>query len=359
MNKKISVQIFLVNFIFLPVIGQNVKTGADTSVHHKAHKSFNLFTDDKLLEISLKFDLGTYFRTKPKPNYLKAEITFHLGEKDSINKEIGLRTRGIDRNRRCTFAPIELNFKKVDFGYSDLNKISKLKLVPECSSTGEYEDYVLREYLIYKLFNVLTDTSFRVRLVSVNYIDSQKKRKPVKQYGFFIEPVAMLTARTNTVPIYVKTVRPNNIVPKVMDRLAIFNYMIGNFDWSVQGQHNVRIIKSPSIDTVQLGIAVPYDFDWSGVVNASYAIPAEDMGINSVRERKFLGACRTRGEYLKDLDLFLEKKQDFYRVINEFPYLSQRSKKDIITFLNDFFDMSVGKKPVINTFLNNCKKFKP
>jgi hypothetical protein len=359
MNKKIFVQIFLVTFIVLPVTGQNVKTGADTVVHHKAHKSFNLFTDDKLLEISLKFDLGTYFRTKPKPNYLEAEITFHLGEKDSINKEIGLRTRGIDRNQRCPFAPIELKFKKTDFGYSDLNKISKIKLVPECSSTSEYEDYVLREFLIYKLFNILTDTSFRVRLLTVNYIDSEKKRKPVKQYGFFIEPVEMLTARTNTVQINVKSVRPNNILPKVMDRLAIFNYMIGNFDWSVQGQHNVRIIKSPILDTVQLGIAVPYDFDWSGVVNASYAIPDENVGISSVRERKFLGACRTREEYMKDLDLFLEKKEEFYRVINEFPYLNQKAKKDIITFLDDFFEQSVGKRSVINVFLNNCKKFNP
>ena len=357
MKKEIFFQVYLVTFLVMPVFGQNSRTGSDTLTHHKTHKSFNLFEDDKLLEISLKFDMGTYFRTKPKPNYLKAEITIHISEKDSINKEIGLRTRGIDRNQRCPFAPIELNFKKVDFGYSDLNRISKIKLVPECSTTGEYEDYLLREYLVYKLFNVITDTSFRVRLLTVTYIDSQKKRKPVKQYGFFIEPVEMLASRTKTVPINVKTVRPNNIVPKSMDRLAIFNYMIGNFDWSVQGQHNVRVIKSQVIDTLQLGLVIPYDFDWSGVVNASYAIPADNMKISSVRERIFLGACRTREEYVKDLNFFLEKKEELYKVINEYSYVNQKVKKDIISFLGEFFDQSTGKRPIINSFLNNCTKF--
>jgi hypothetical protein len=355
MKKKIFFQVCLVTFLFLPVFGQNGKTGTHSATPHSSYESFRLFEDDTLLEISLRFDLTTYFRTKPKPEYLKAVITFHLSKTDSINKDISLRTRGEFRYQNCFFAPIELNFKKADFGYSDLNKISKLKLAPQCNSTSEYENYVLREYLIYKLFNVLTDTSFRVRLLTVNYIDTEKKRKPIRQYGFFIEPVEMLAARTNTVPINIRTVNQKNILPKVMDRLAIFNYMIGNFDWSVPGQHNVRVIKSLVLDTLQLGIAIPYDFDWAGVVNASYAIPAETLGTNSVRERIFLGVCRSKEVYLKDLEVFLEKKEEFYRVVNEFPYLNQKAKKDITTYLDEFFDQLVGKRTIINILLNKCK----
>lgn len=357
MIKKIFFQVTLMTFLFSPVIGQGNDSRAQTVVPHTSKKSFRLFEEDNLLEISLRFDLSTYFRTKPKEDYLKANITFHLNKTDSINQDIRLRTRGEFRNQYCTFSPIELNFKKADFGYSDLNRISKIKLVPECRSGNVNEDYVLREYLIYKLFNILTDTSFRVRLLTVNYIDTEKKRKPIRQYGFFIEPLEMVTARTNTVQVNSRALTQKSIVPKVMDRLAIFNYMIGNYDWSLPGQHNVKVIKSQVIDTLQLGIAFPYDFDWSGLVNADYAIPAENAGVQSVRERLFLGICRSKEVYLEELEIFLNKKEEFYRVINEFPYLNQRIKKDMTVYLDGFFDKLVGRREIIGNLLNSCKIF--
>jgi hypothetical protein len=357
MKKKIFFQVSLVIFLVLPVFGQNDKAGAQSAIPDTSHKSFRLFEDDKLIQISLRFDMTTYLRAKPKKDYLKAVISFHLSKTDSINENIRLRTRGLFRYQNCYFAPIELNFKKADFGYTDLNKISKIKLVPQCNLGSENENYVLKEYLIYKLFNVLTDTSFRVRLLTINYIDTEKKRKPIRQYGFFIEPVEMLTARTNSVQINTRNLTQKNIVPKVMDRLAIFNYMVGNYDWAVPPQHNVILIKPLVVDTVQLGIAIPYDFDWTGLVDAVYAIPAEIVGTKTVRERVFLGVCRSKEVYQKDLEVFLEKKEEFYRVINEFPYLNQRTKKDMIVYLDGFFNQCVGNKDILDILLNSCKNF--
>jgi len=308
------------------------------------------------MEITLRFDLSTYWRTKPKNDYLKANITFHSGKTDSVSRDIRLRTRGEFRNQNCFFAPITLNLNKVDFGYSDLNKISKLKLVPECRTGGENTNYILKEYLIYKLFNVLTDTSFRVRLLTINYVDTERERKPISQYGFFIEPLDMLTARTNTVEVKSVSLTQRNIIPWIMDRLAIFNYMVGNYDYSIPGQHNVRVIKPLVIDPVGLGIAVPYDFDWTGFVNASYAIPAENVGVETIRERKFQGICRSREVYKKTLELFAEKKEEFYRIINEFPYLDKREKRDLTLYLDGFFDQLSGKSYLIDVLLNTCKK---
>lgn len=344
-------------FLISPVIGQNDDSRAQTAISDTSYRSFRLFEDEELIEISLRFDLSTYFRTKPKEDYLKANITFHSGKTDSINKDIRLRTRGEFRNQYCLFPPIELNFKKVDFGYTDLNKISKIKMVPQCSSGSENGNYVLREYLIYKLFNVLTDTSFRVRLLTINYIDTKKKRKPIRQYGFFIEPVEMLTARTNSIQINSLTLTQKSIVPKEMDRLAIFNYMIGNYDWSLPGQHNVKVIKPLVFETIQLGIAIPYDFDWTGLVDASYAVPAEIVGTQSVRERIFVGICRSKEVYQNDLEIFLKKKEEFYRVINEFPYLNQREKRDMTVYLDGFFNQLVGRREIFDNLLNRCKNF--
>ncbi len=327
-----------------------------TTGNSEDKSSFGLFNEDKPLETTLVFDLASYIRNKPKDGYLKANITFHLTGKDSVNREIRLKTRGIFRKSYCYYPPIELNFKKVDFGFTDLDNISKLKMVLPCRAGIANEKYILKEYLVYKLYNVLTDTSFRVRLLKLTCVDSEKRKKSYSQYSFLIEPIEMLTARTNSVQVKSKTLNQANITPGIMDRLAIFNYMIGNFDWSVPGQHNLKIIKPLVIDSAQRGVAIPYDFDWTGIVDASYAVPAEFIGVDNVRQRLFLGICRDRKVYENDLKEFISKKNEFYRVINDFEYLDTRDKKGIINYLDEFFDNLEGKNNVVDIFLRSCKK---
>ena len=141
---------------------------------------------------------------------MKGKITFHPGSADSLTRDIRLRTRGVFRNVECYYAPLELNFKNADFGYSDLDSIRKIKLVLQCKPARESEKNVLIEYLIYKMFSAMTDTSFRVRLLTVNYIDSENKKKPFTQFGFFIEPMQMLAARTNSVEIESRALNSEN-----------------------------------------------------------------------------------------------------------------------------------------------------
>ena len=358
MKTRIFFQVSVVTFLFSLLTVFINDLSAQPAKSDSIKKSFRLFKDNDLIEISLRFDLSTYFRAKPQDEYLKANLTFHLSKTDTISRDIRLRTRGVFRNKYCMFAPIELNIKRANFGYSDLNRISKLKLVPQCSSGRDREDYVLREYLAYKLFNVLTDTSLRVRLLVVNYIDTQNKKKTVRQYGFFIEPAEMLAVRTNSLLVKSAALNQKNIIPKIMDRLAIFNYMIGNYDWAVPRLHNIIVIKSLNYDPTGLAIAIPHDFDWTGLVNASYAIPAEIVGTDNVRQRIFLGVCRSKEVYEKDLDLFSEKKEEFYRVINEFPYVNIQAKKDMTGYLDGFFDKLVGKRDrILDNLLDYCKRF--
>lgn len=331
--------------------GQTGKVTGSSSLEN----NLKLFESDELLNISLRFDLTSYTRKKPTEDYLKAVITFHLNEKDSVNKNIRLMSRGIFRNENCYLPPMELNFKKANFAYTDSNKVSKMKLAVQCNPGSAFENYLLREYLIYKLFNILTDTSFRVRLLKINYIDTFKPKKPVTQYGFLIEPLDMVGARTNSSEVLSKALNQNSITVRSMNRVAIFNYMIGNYDWSVQGQHNVKVIKTLNYDPSGLGLAIPYDFDLTGLVDASYAVPSSAMGIKSIRDRLFLGICRSKEVYREALKEFTDKKEGFYKVINEFPYLNQNSKKEMISYLDDFFKMIDDRNTIIDIFLKNCK----
>lgn len=327
----------------------------DSTVKNMADReSYGLFENEEPIEITLKYDLTTYLRKKPKDDYLKARIIFNPGKPDSLGRDVRLKTRGEFRYRECTMAPIELNFKKVDFGYSDLNNIGKLKLVTQCSFSSNDETYLLKEYLVYKLFNAITDTSFRVRLLKITFIDTEGKRRPLNQWGFFIEPLDMLTERTNCIEIKADKLTQKHIFPFIIDRLALFNYMAGNYDWSVPGQHNVKIIKPNGMPLNQYGIAIPYDFDWSGIVNASYARPVETTGLNSVRERLFLGVCREKEVFEKQVALLSGKKPEFYRIINDFEYITRREKDDIINFLETFFNQS---RNVVIHLQNSCKNF--
>lgn len=321
-----------------------------------AYRNFGIFRDDRIIDVTLRFDVTTYLRKKPKDEYLKAEMTLSHGG-DTIKRDIRLRTRGKFRNTYCALAPIELNFKKVDFGYADLDSIKKLKLVAQCSPGESGQEYLLKEYLVYKLYNLISDTSYRVQLLRLTYLDTSRDRKPITQYGFFIEPDDMLGNRINAVELKSATLNQKHVVPAVIDRIAVFNYMTGNYDWSVPGQHNITLFKELSTST-QLALAIPYDFDWTGIVDAPYAIPAEIVGTESVRERIFLGICRSEDVFRRELDYFANKKNELYSVISNFDLLRPRQKQEITNYLDEFFDQLRGNKNgIVSTLRNSCKNF--
>ncbi len=342
----------------LCVTGQNDSNDKESGKKGTHKELITLFSSDDLLEVSLYFDLAKFLRKNPREGKFDASMTLHFSSTDSLNRKVSLKYRGINRLERCPFPPIMINFRKSEYLGPDSVKVKKLKLVTHCDNGSSYEEYVLREYLVYKLFNALTDTSFRVRLLKINYIDSQKKRRTISKYAFFIEPVEILAARTNTNIVKSPALKREDIEPVSMDRLAIFNYMIANWDWSIAGQHNVVVLAPKEYEAASQGIAIPYDFDLTGVVNADFAIPPPGKGIQTVRDRLFLGSCRSNEVFRKDLMSFSDKKEDFYRLVNEFPYLNQRDKRDIIMFLGQFLDLL--EKPrsfdyLINTFRRNCK----
>jgi hypothetical protein len=141
-----------------------------------------------------------------------------------------------------------------------------------------------------------------------------------------------------------------------MDRVAIFNYMIGNTDWSVPIQHNIKIFSEFDIDRPSLGVVVPWDFDYSGLVDAEYAVPFQDLPIKSVRERLYLGMCRNKSDLENTIREFSARKEEFYRIIKEFPYLKEKSKKQMISYLDGFYSRFDRKNTIISDMLYTCIK---
>jgi len=340
----------------LQVSAQNDTTETKEQKGTSQKQDISLFGSDEILNVSIYMDLSAFLKKTSKTDSFIAKMVINPGRTDSINRKIRIKYRGILRYDICSFPPIQINFKKPL--YSDSGEIKKIKLVTHCEPGSLTDEYVIREYLVYKLFNALTDTSLRVRLLKINYIDPKGNKKTIIKYGVFIEPVDFLARRTNSTIVKATNLNQNHIIPRVNDRMAIFNYLVSNWDWSLPGKHNVEVIKPISYSAGSLGIAVPYDFDLTGIVNAEYAVPPPDIGIETIRNRIYSGLCRTKEVYIDDLIEFINKKEKLYSAINECPYLNQRSKKDITNFMDEFYNKLEKTKSMdnlIEDFLRTCK----
>jgi len=315
-----------------------------------------LFDSDDLFEIFLSFDITKYKREKMSNNYLDAKLKYIESVNDTVVKNIKVRPRGnIRRSAICDFPPLMINFRMKDPTESKFAGINKLKFVTYCKLG--FEDYVLREYLVYKLYNVITDYSFRVRLFKINYINTAREKKPIIQYGFTIEPISQLEKRTKTKEIIYAGLTQRNMRPDMLDRAALFNYMIGNTDWSVPIGHNIQLLYQPGAPDNEVNLVVPYDFDYAGIVNTDYAIPFESLPIENTRQRLYMAVCRNDQVFMNAVNEFVQKKDALYKVINDFPYLNPRSKKDMTGFLDGFFAL-VNKRNTILSYLKaDCSWF--
>ncbi|WP_167611101.1 hypothetical protein [Maribellus sediminis] len=342
-------------YFFVPAIAQISDPGYLIEPINETIEQTSIFDDNEPFDLTLQYDITSFIKNKYKGEYLDAVLILHLNETDSIVKNIRLKARGNFRKGHCFFPPIYLNFKTDPIQNTDLEGIKKMKLVTHCSSSKVYEYYILKEYLAYRVYNELSENSFRVKLVNINYVDTGKKGRNYRKEGFLIEPLELLVKRTNSVEVDPKLVRGGDVKELDMDRVAIFEYFIGNTDWRVKGGHNMKYIKSMEEVTNKV-IPVPYDFDYSGFVNASYAFPQEWTTIKNVTEREYLGYCRNSNEnLLQVIDEFVQNKEEIYSLINGFQLLSDKERKQLQRFTKGFFDEAKNPKVLLGTVKNECR----
>ena len=316
-----------------------------------------LFCKDEPFVCDLSFDIKKLFKEKYIDEYHDAKLCYRLNDSVDLEKTIRLKARGITRKRLCYLPPLKINLKKAEIQSGELKGIKKLKLVTCCKYSRTFEQYVLKEYMTYKLYNLLTDYSFRVRLIQIRYVDiGRKKPKEYTSYGFAIEDVDVLAERNNAIKININTLNQNCIDKVSMNRFSLFQYMIGNTDWSVTGRHNLKLLKLN--DPLKVTpFVVPYDFDYSGFVNTHYSIPAEKLMLENVRERLFQGVCCTNEEYETTIQEFLDKKESIYQTILEFEYFKEWTRNDVLVYIDDFFSIIESDDLISRNIFSSCKKY--
>jgi hypothetical protein len=314
-----------------------------------------LFQSDEPLYITLSMDVKTVIRDIEERSSHPAEISYTDQEGKIIKLPIKIKTRGNFRKdpANCNFPPLRLNFSNSTVINTIFEDQDKIKLVTHCRSRNlAYEQNVLKEYLTYKLYNLFTEVSFKVRLVHMTYADTEGRQDTLERMGILIEPNQQMAERNGYKIVKIQRVQQESTDRNKITVLSIFQYLIGNTDWSVPALHNVVLLwEYPGA----VPVVVPYDFDVCGLVNAAYAKPPEHLPIESVTTRLYRGYCRPDEELQLALNEFRHRKDEIYKTCHSIPFLTEKELKKTLKYIDDFFETIENPKAVRKEFHDNCK----
>ena len=314
----------------------------------------DLFSVEEPMDITLKFDIKSYQREKLKGEYLPVQLTYQVNDTLDINKKVKVKARGEFRREHCILPPFWLSIKKAKVGNKYLEDINKIKIVTNCKGSKQYEQYLFKEYLTYKIYNEISPYSFRVRLIRMKYIDTGRKNKETNSWAFMIEPEDMMAVRLGVKSVKMDAVSQRYTDTLTTDIVSIFMYMIGNADYSVMGRHNLKLIRR--MDPINpLPVPVPYDFDYAGLVNAYYAIPGENLGLTSVTQRYYLGLCREDHYYIAAIDQILKNKNEILGLVESSPYLDDKNRNEMVKYLGEFFTSAEVPESLIREIRRTCR----
>jgi len=293
-----------------------------------------LFASDEPLILTLKADFRAINKDRTESSTRRYPGTFSAAGDSSSAIPVELGSRGHSRLRvaTCAWVPLRVQFKKKDVAGTVFDGQSSLKLVTHCRDNGDFEQHVLREYLPYRIYGLLSPIAFRARLAKVTYVDAGGKPLTTR-YGMFIEDDSDVARRAMARSVDLPRTQFKDFDPDSLMTMTLFEYMIANTDVSIFKLHNVKLMVTERRTTYP----VPYDFDYSGLVDAPYAHPDPKLGIATVQDRIYRGPCGSEAEFDRVLETFRAKKAEVMALYDSLPDLSTGYRKQARSYLESFY----------------------
>ncbi len=319
-----------------------------------------LFERHEVLEARIEAPLETLMDERDDTQYLPGTFSWVEATGASRVLDLELRARGHYRRQEdiCDVPPIRLNFRKKQVEGTEFAGQDKLKLVTHCQNRREqYEQYVLREYLAYRIFNILTDRSFRARLLRVTYVDTDGENETSTHYGILLEDDDLLAERLGVQVLEVPYTRVSDLDPAYAALVSVFQYMIGNTDYSlIRGEKNEACCHNIVLLAQDSGghLAVPYDFDFSGLVDAPYAGPNPKLRIRRVTQRLYRGPCAFNAHLEAALAGARERQAAVMELVASLEGLDERSRERVAKFLGKFYEDTADARFVHDHIVTEC-----
>ena len=274
------------------------------------------------------------------------------GAPKSISVQLSARGHFRRMARNCSRVPLRVEFpKKGEMAGTPFDGQTTLKLGTGCESSKEFEQYTLREYLTYPLYNMVTPLSFRARLARATYTDEKSQKKTNAHFALFIEHENDVARRNEGRDVKLSRVVFNDLEPETLTRAMLYEYMIGNTDVSIWALHNVVLVQNPA----RMLFLVPYDFDLSGLVHAPYAIPDRRLGLRTVLDRMYRGPCRSTEEFDAASAPFRAKKADMLALVESMRDLDSSNRNEVKDYIESFFRTIEKPDSIKKQFVNGCK----
>lgn len=272
-----------------------------------------LFAADSVLHIALTADFRQLRRDlQSTPPWRPARMTWTGADGAPVDIPLQVRSRGIWRRRHCDLPPLRLRFARSRVKDTEFAGQRRTKLVVHCQDRNDYEQYVLAEYQLYRVYNALTPMSHRVRLARVSFVDSGRATPFATRYAFFLEDAEAMAERNAALLLAQQGASPGDLEPANEALVGLFEYFIGNTDFSIAALHNVELIQR---SMQYYGVA--HDFDFSGVVGAPYATADPRLPIRSVRDRYYRGYCLSAEQLSGALALFTARRDTIYALYRD------------------------------------------
>jgi len=312
-----------------------------------------LFEGNTVIEIQLSGPLKSVIDDEVN----REEQPFML-EVDGAKIPVKAKMRGKSRARVCRFPPLRLNFTGSDTRQTVFEGQEELKLVTHCRDDKGRNMNVLEEYAAYRILNLLTDYSYRVRLLRIHDLETGEGpgTDPIPQYGFVIEPKSEVLARTTGEWAHLTGVKLSGLEENQAALVYVFQYLIGNTDWSLvmaDGDdtccHNIDLLEAGS----RLYL-VPYDFDLSGLVDASYAKPDASLRLKNVRQRRYRGYCINPDAVRNALQLVRSKRAEIIGVLEDLPDYEDKAASKNTKYLDKFFESAENESSFMKTVERWC-----
>ena len=333
---------------------------APLSYAQEKAKPPKIFSSNDDLQVTFSGPWSTIKKNKKKDTKYPVQLSYTGADGTQHTFDAEVTLRGITRRRICDFPPLKIHFDKKKMKGTEFRGNKSLKLVTYCDSNSKYEQYYVKEFLTYRIYNLITEYSFRAKPMVIEYKDSERDSKPITRFGFLIEDVDDMAKRNDLKELSIPSVPYRDLETVTTSQLSLFQYMIGNLDWAATGGpkddsccHNSRLIGAG--DDVDPKFAVPYDFDSSGLVDAHYAAPPDGLRVKNIRQRLYRGFCVNNDELPRTIALFNEKKTDILSLFQNNTRLTNYMRDKSIDYIEDFYKIINNPKKLDREIIDKCR----
>ena len=338
--------------LLLPAIVSAQAAPQGASADPKPYNPPPMYGEAKPIEFTLVAPFGRLRRDRQvETEWRPGEIRFKA-DSGPGRVPVRVRTRGIWRKKNCEIPPLMLNFTNDSTKKTPFARLDRARLTFPCRGGEEYDQYVLQEYNLYRVHRLLSKYSYDVRLARVTYIDPDKNDTITTRWGFFQEQDDAFTERVGVQLVTTEGAGPADLNPYENAFFGVFQYFVANSDFSIRALHNVVLVFKDDEH-----IPVARDFDWSGAVNARYAVPNPILKIRSVTTRVMRGYCSDPAEYEKVFALFKEKKDAIYALYKDElmgPLMKPSVVANTLKYFDEFYEVINDPKRAKRAIVDQC-----